>query len=192
MNSRAKIAIAVSVSAVVLTGIVLAVWLKKKNVALPNGTAMKPQEFIDTFKNSFKRATKGTPLFTSVKLAQAALETGWGRNTINGANNMFGIKATGNTTPYWNGDKILAGTKEDYGNGQISISDYFRKYKSLEDSIRDHSHLLMSLDRYAPVRNATTAEEQARQLQACGYATATNYADSLINIINQYNLKQYD
>ncbi len=188
MEKKTKIILigsAVAGVVLVTTAIVLALKLKndkKKStqILLKNNEKMPPQEFISTFKNAFIEACKGTPLFPSVKLAQAALETGWGKNTVNGANNMFGIKAGSVTsTPYWKGDKILATTKENYGKGLVTINDYFRKYDKLEDSIKDHSYLLMSLNRYASVRNATTPEEQARQLKACGYATDTDYPQNL-------------
>lgn len=151
-----------------------------------------PEKFILTFAPVFKKVCKGTPLFTSVKLAQAALETGWGKNFVNGANNMFGIKATGKINRYWKGDKMLAGTREVYSGKNHNISDYFRKYDCLEDSIRDHSNLLLTESRYEAVRKAKTPEEQCKMIHACGYATDPRYANSLIKIINDYNLKQFD
>lgn len=153
---------------------------------------MTPREFINKYAGEFILATNGTPLLPSVKMAQAALETGWGRSTISTAKNMFGIKATGSKTPYWKGDVYSAKTGEVIGGRYITITDGFRAYSTFSDSIRDHSYLLMSLSRYRPVRNALTAEEQARALQSCGYATDPNYATKLITIISQYNLKELD
>lgn len=153
---------------------------------------MTPQEFIKKYSAEFIFATDGTPLLPSVKMAQAALETGWGRSTIGKANNMFGIKATGTTTPYWKGDAYNAKTGEVLNGQYVFMVDGFRAYSTLSDSIRDHSHLLMTLSRYQPVRNAATPEDQARALQSCGYATDPGYASKLINIINQYNLRELD
>lgn len=153
---------------------------------------MEANDFINRYGQVFRNAVKGTPIFASVKLAQAALETGWGKNFVNGANNMFGIKATGQPNKYWKGDKQLATTKEDFGNGKTSVNDYFRKYASVEDSINDHSLLLLTLPRYEAVRTASTPEEQCKALQICGYATAKDYASTLIKIIQQYNLKRFD
>lgn len=156
------------------------------------GLKLSPAEFKKKWGNIFVIATLRTPLFPSVKLAQAALETGWGKSVVSEANNMFGIKATGAHSPYWNGAYQLASTKEDYGDGQVPVQSKFRKYNSLQDSILDHSYLLMTLPRYAPVRNAKTPEEQARALQSCRYATASNYAISLISIINNNGFKELD
>lgn len=156
------------------------------------GLKLTPQQFKKEYGTAFVLACKDTNLFPSVKLAQAALETEWGKHVIGIANNMFGMKASGNYTPFWRGDFVSANTKEDFGSGQVPVYAKFRKYRSLNDSILDHSYLLNTSPRYAPVRNARTPEEQCMQLQACGYATAQNYASSLISIINNNQLKEFD
>lgn len=156
------------------------------------GVKLTPQQFKKEYGDIFVFACKDTNLFPSVKLAQAALETGWGKSTIDSAKNMFGIKASGAYTPYWKGDYVTAMTNEDFGSGQVPVSAKFRKYRTYHDSILDHSYLLNNSPRFAPVRNARTPEEQCMQLQACGYATAKNYASSLIAIINNNQLKEFD
>ncbi len=156
------------------------------------GTKLSPSEFKNKFGPAMIEATKGTPLLPSVKLAQAALETGWGKHVIGDANNMFGIKAKGAPNEYWNGESVTAGTTEYYGGKKGSYNLGFRKYNSLEDSIKDHSRLLMSLPRYKEVRSATTPEDQARALKSGGYATSPTYDDKLISIINKYDFKSLD
>ncbi|MDR1552562.1 MAG: glucosaminidase domain-containing protein [Prevotellaceae bacterium] len=150
---------------------------------------MNPQDFIRKYSLAIILSTEYTPLFPSVAIAQAALETGWGESTIDEANNMFGIKATGDVNEYWKGDKVLATTTE---AGQGIVQQWFRAYNSLSDSIKDHANLLLTLSRYDVVLAAKTPEEQAVALQNAGYATSANYANSLISIINKYNLKEYD
>lgn len=151
---------------------------------------MTPLEFIQKYKSSVMEACKGTPIFASVTLAQAALETGWGKAAID--NNMFGIKSTGNHTPFWDGRSKSVLTTE-YVNGK-KIHKYcsFRTYKTIADSVRDHNYLFLNNVRYKRVLEAKTPEEQCRMIKACGYATAPNYADTLISIIKKYNLTQYD
>jgi flagellar protein FlgJ len=156
------------------------------------GIKLSPSEFKNRHGLTFTLACRNTPLFPSVKLAQFALETNWGKYTIEDAKNMFGIRAMGQHTPYWNGAYVETMTKEDYGSGQIPVRAKFRKYNTYQDSILDHSHLLLTLPRYAAVRNAKTPEEQCRALQSCGYATGQNYAISLISIINNNNFKEFD
>jgi len=156
------------------------------------GTKLSPNDFKSKFGPAMIKATEGTPLLPSVKLAQAALETGWGKHVIGDANNMFGIKAKGSTNEYWDGAKVTAGTTEYYGGNKGNYDLGFRKYKSLEDSIKDHSRLLMSLPRYEGVRSASTPEDQAKALKAGGYATSPTYAENLISIIDKYGFKSLD
>jgi flagellar protein FlgJ len=150
---------------------------------------MIPEEFIRKYGFTILLSTEYTPLFPSVAIAQAALETGWGKSTIDEANNMFGIKATGSTNEWWHGDKVEATTTE---TGQGIVQQSFRAYNSLGDSIKDHTNLLLTLPRYDIVRNAKTPEEQAKALYTAGYAKDPNYGSKLIKIINDYDLKDYD
>jgi len=127
--------------------------------------------------------------FVSVDLAQLILESNWGRRT-SGKNNYFGIKATpaqiaaGKATEVW--------TKEQRPNGEVySIQAYFADYDSLEECFDAHATLLTT-SRYMDCENAPTPEAYCYALHADGYATALVYATALIQIINQFNLKQYD
>lgn len=153
---------------------------------------MKPRDFLAKYGGIFVIACEGSNLFPSVKLAQAALESGWGKSII--GNNMFGIKASGSYSPYWHGESVTAGTSEWQNGGYVSQSSAFRKYATIGDSIKDHSYFLQHNKRYANagVFTATTPDEQARALQQAGYATDPYYANKLINIINTYGLRQYD
>lgn len=151
---------------------------------------MKPAEYLQKYAQFFVIACEDNNLFPSVKIAQAALETGWGNHIV--GNNLYGIKATGQPNQYWDGSYVTAGTSEYANGGYNPQSSNFRAYKTISDSIRDHSLLINTLDRYKPVREATTPEDQARALQNAGYATDPSYAAKLISIINSNNLKQYD
>ena len=165
---------------------------KSNKSTVSSGSKLSPSDFIKTYGPAMIEATKGTPLLPSVKLAQAALETGWGEHVIGSANNMFGIKAAGSPNEYWDGSKVTAGTSEYYGGKRGSYQKSFRKYDSYKDSIMDHSRLLLKQPNYQGVRDATTPEDQARALAAGGYATSPTYADKLISIINKYNFKSLD
>lgn len=131
-------------------------------------------------------------IFPSVTIAQSILESGWGESTLaKKYNNYFGIKSI-------DGDEsVQLQTFEDDGTGTYyTIKDGFKVYDSPEGSFADHDAFFVNTDfrkkNYAPVVTATTPEEQATQLQKCGYATDTKYPSKLINLINTYNLKQYD
>lgn len=151
---------------------------------------MTPIEFILEYAPCVKRACKGTGLFPSVCLAQAALETGWGKAAI--GNNMFGIKAKGAPNEYWKGCSKIVTTTEYIRGVKKTTQLSFRTYDTVEDSIRDHNRLLLTSKRYAKVLTASSPEEQAAALQSAGYATDPNYAGKLISIIKTHNLKQFD
>lgn len=153
---------------------------------------MSPSEFLSKYAGAFVIACQGTGLFPSVKLAQAALESGWGKSVV--GNNLFGIKAAGARSPYWHGEAVSSGTSEFQNGSYVSTSGKFRKYATIGDSIRDHTYFLQQNGRYrtAGVFNAATPEDQAKALQRAGYATDPSYASKLISIINTYGLKKYD
>jgi hypothetical protein len=112
-------------------------------------------------------------------VAQAALETGWGRSAI--GNNIFGIKAT----PGWKGARKIVGTQEVIGGQRISINDEFRDYPSLEASVADHFRFLDENSRYrkAGVFDAASDEAYFVALQRAGYATDPSYAHSLMSVL---------
>ncbi|PZD95913.1 hypothetical protein DNH61_10760 [Paenibacillus sambharensis] len=152
--------------------------------------SMTREEFFARLAPFAIRARReGSPMFPSVRLAQNLLETG---GVIHPWNNLGGIKVgSGRVTPYWRGASVNRKTWEVYDGRKVNISADFRAYDTLYDYYKDQD-LLLQLPRYERVRNADTPEEQARMLQASGYATDPQYASKLINIINQYNLKRFD
>lgn len=132
---------------------------------------------------------EGSPIFPSVRIAQAGLETGW---KIPPWNNLGGYKVgSGKLTPYWRGAIVNKGTWEVYDGKRVDVTAAFRAYDSVEDFFRDQD-LLFHNTRYARVRTAQTPEEQAGMLQACGYATDPQYAQKLGSIIARHNLKRHD
>lgn len=128
----------------------------------------------------------------SVTLAQAAIESGWGRFHMGSANNYFGIKASGSLGPIASGTVTLP-TKEFSGGRTITVSAHFRAYRSLADSLRDHGLFLKSNSRYAPAfRVAGDPNAFARALQRAGYATDPHYADKLIATMRANDLYRFD
>jgi flagellum-specific peptidoglycan hydrolase FlgJ len=142
-----------------------------------------PQDFISQYSDDVIQASQGNNLFPSVIMAQMCLETGYGKSKV--GNNMFGVKATGAHSPYWNGAAMNADTTEviDGQSGTYNLA--FRAYDSIAQSIKDHSYFLLQNPRYkaAGVFDAATPQDQARALQAAGYATDPDYATKLISTI---------
>jgi flagellum-specific peptidoglycan hydrolase FlgJ len=126
--------------------------------------------------------------FKSVIIAQAAVESNWGRSVLSSRhNNYFGIKAGKS----WKGKTVNMKTGEVFDGKQVTINSNFRVYNSLAESIRDRNSLLR-MPRYKAVELATTPRAQAEAIKAAGYCTAINYVSSIMAIISANNLTQYD
>ncbi|SOD41562.1 flagellar assembly peptidoglycan hydrolase FlgJ [Nitrosovibrio sp. Nv4] len=135
-----------------------------------------------------QQASQTTGIPARFMLGQAALESGWGKREIRGADgtpsyNLFGVKAGSN----WKGPVVETVTTE-YVNGVVHKSvEKFRAYQSYADAFRDYANLLSSNPRYAElmarVAQGLDAEGFARGLQQAGYATDPDYADKLGRII---------
>jgi hypothetical protein len=129
-------------------------------------------------------------VLASLTMAQAILESAWGTSELAvKANALFGIKADSR----WSGKTYTKVTKECYdGKTYIDVTAAFRAYDSWEQSIADHSAFLVVGSRYAAVIGETGYRAACRAIKAAGYATAPDYAEKLINIIEAYGLAIYD
>jgi len=143
---------------------------------------------VDKLEGPARAASRQTGVPAELILAQAALETGWGRHEIataegRNSHNLFGIKAGSR----WQGPTTEVVTHE-YLNGQRTrMTDTFRVYGSFEESFTDYARLISDNPRYAGVVSAGSAEQAARALQAGGYATDPAYADKLIAVMGTLN-----
>ncbi|MBA4141803.1 MAG: flagellar assembly peptidoglycan hydrolase FlgJ [Nitrosospira sp.] len=145
-------------------------------------------EFQARLMSYAQEASQATGIPARFMLGQAALESGWGKRELRGADglpshNLFGIKAGGN----WKGPVVEAVTTE-YINGVAHKTvEKFRAYHSYADAFRDYANLLRSNPRYAEVltqaANGLDAEGFAHGLQRAGYATDPSYAEKLNRII---------
>ncbi|RDL44197.1 flagellar assembly peptidoglycan hydrolase FlgJ [Marinomonas piezotolerans] len=119
-------------------------------------------------------------------LAQAALETGWGkypmaRHDGTPSYNLFGIKADHR----WSGDKAVVSTLEFRAGIPKQEKAAFRAYESFEQSFDDYANFLLSGDRYKnALRVGGDAASFAASLQQSGYATDPKYAEKISNILS--------
>lgn len=132
-------------------------------------------------------ASQETGVPAHLMLGQAALESGWGKRELKGAdgtpsNNLFGIKATGN----WNG-KVVEATTTEYINGvKQKRIEKFRAYDSYADSFKDFANLMRNNPRYDGVMaNLDSVKGYAQAMQRAGYATDPNYALKLASVIQK-------
>jgi mannosyl-glycoprotein endo-beta-N-acetylglucosaminidase/stage II sporulation protein P len=148
-------------------------------------------DYITKYSKDVIDSTANTGLFPSVMMAQGILESANGTSRLAADyNNHFGIKANGG----WAYGKVLMPTTEEVNGQTQHIQAYFRSYPTSFDGFVDRNNFLKGNSRYANhgVFTAGTPEEQAQDLLDAGYATESNYASQLINLINQFNLKDLD
>jgi hypothetical protein len=150
------------------------------------------QAFLDTAAQAARDSAALTGVPASVTVAQAILESDWGRSQLaQSANNYFGIKALGSLGP----DGVVWMPTAEYDDaGQLyqTVSP-FRAYKSLTDSMTDHDLLLQTASRYAAAMKAAQDPKQfAALLARAGYSTDPAYADKIIALMDRYNLYQLD
>lgn len=167
----------------------------KAKPTVPEETApvvLDEEKFVQSVVDCLKG--KRLNILPSVTIAQAILESGWGRSELaKNAHNLFGIKAGAD----WHGKTYSKRTKEQKPTGEVyEIVADFRAYDSYADSIMDHDAFFASTywrrKNYAAVLNAKNYKDQAKALQACGYATALDYGKQLIGLIERLGLQQYD
>ena len=168
-----------------------------KGVSLSGNTLRGETEKIKFIKNvsslSYENYEKYN-ILPSITVGQAILESNWGNSDLSKySNNIFGIKADEG----WNGEIVKLNTSENYNDKVLAT---FRKYDSIKDSIKDHGKFLNENKRYEEkgLFKAKHYIIQAQILEDAGYATKKNkngeliYADTLINVIREYNLQLLD
>ncbi len=122
-------------------------------------------------------------------IAQAALETNWGRSMPqdsagNCSNNLFGIKSPGD----WNGAAVTSATKEFLGGAVTNTSAQFKAYATPAQSFQDYVALLRNNPRYSSALNTgSDVTAFASGLQRGGYATDPDYASKIAAVANKVN-----
>lgn len=148
-------------------------------------------EFMATMLPLAKDAAARIGVDPAILVAQAALETGWGKSIMrqqdgSSSHNLFGIKATGS----WNGAQARAITSEFRDGKMVKETADFRSYDSFADSFHDLVSLLQNNNRYKEVVNSADNPEQfVKELQKAGYATDPDYASKISQIAKQ--MKSY-
>ena len=178
--------------------ILLAFVFSLKNLSAPftdnqqENEAQSHQQFIERLVPHAQELQDGYGVLPSIILGQAILESNWGKSTLASKyNNLFGIKAYGDQK------KVSLETKEFVNEEWITIQGDFKVYDSWEQSMDDHTQLFVQgVDwnpaLYEKVITATNYQEAAQALQEAGYATDPGYAQKIIQVIETYQLNQYD
>ena len=150
-----------------------------------------PQEFVATMLPMAKAAAEKIGVDANYLVAQAALETGWGKSIIrqqdgSSSHNLFGIKAAD-----WQGESARVLTTEYVDGKPTKESASFRAYGSFEQSFNDYVSFLQNNERYDnALDSAANPKTFVRELQRAGYATDPQYANKVAQIAKQMQTYQ--
>ena len=162
-------------------------FLKGRGSRRPTVGQMTQKQFIEFVGPLAQRAMAATGVPASVSLAQAIVESGWGKHTIGSAKNLFGIKGRGPL------GSVRASTKEFVKGRYVTVEANFAKYESFEQSVAEHARFFVRNRRYAGAIQARNDPDAfAREIAKAGYATAPNYAAALVKVMRDYNLYRFD
>lgn len=148
-------------------------------------------EFIATMMPMAKEAADKIGLDPRYLVAQAALETGWGKSIIrqqdgSSSHNLFGIKSHG-----WDGGSARAVTTEYEDGKAVKEVASFRAYESFQQSFHDFVNFLQDNNRYDTALDSTANPERfVKELQRAGYATDPAYARKVSQIAKQMQTYQ--
>ena len=150
------------------------------------------QEFLNKAIPAATTASSKYGTYTSVMLAQAAVESAWGQSGLAQSpnNNLFGIKGS------YNGQSVNMNTGEYGSNGYYTTNAGFRKYPSYTESFEDNGSLLRN--QMGNYYSGTCVENSKNYAQATQnglqgkYATAPNYAQTLNSVIAANGFDKYD
>lgn len=150
------------------------------------------EEFIATMLPMAEQAAQKIGVDARYLVAQAALETGWGKSIIrqqdgSSSHNLFGIKSHGT----WQGESARVLTTEYKGGEAVKEAASFRAYDSYQQSFNDYVSFLQGNGRYQDALAATDNPERfVRELQEAGYATDPQYARKIAQIARKMQTYQ--
>jgi len=143
-------------------------------------------EFVQQLLPMATKVAKKIGVDPKLLLAQAALETGWGKYIMHDdkgqpSNNLFGIKSGTS----WKGSSAKVDTLEVDKGTFVKVKDDFRMYDDFEKSFSDYVKFLQTNPRYESALNVVKdAKQFVESLQSAGYATDPNYAKKILQIFN--------
>ncbi|WP_404388677.1 LysM peptidoglycan-binding domain-containing protein [Ligilactobacillus animalis] len=148
------------------------------------------QIFLNNIAGPAQQVAQQRGLYASLMIAQAALESGWGGSYLStSAYNLFGVKWSGS------GAYIELPTQEFYNGSYHTIYDKFQRYSSYAESLNGYANVITTRfpkSTRANSANYAIAAQNLRYGVYGTYATAPDYADKLIRVIQAYNLIAYD
>jgi flagellar protein FlgJ len=144
------------------------------------------EAFVSRLLPAAQRASEASGVPAQLIMAQAALESGWGKREIRKEDgstsfNVFGIKADKN----WKGPVAETATTEYVNGAPQKTRAAFRAYGSYDEAFADYAKFLSTNPRYSGVVATRDPAEAAHGLQRAGYATDPEYGGKLVRIMRQ-------
>lgn len=122
-------------------------------------------------------------------IAQACLESGYGKSALAKGYNYFGMKAGSS----WTGAVQRMQTQEQKPDGNyITIYSNFRGYSSLDQGIEGYFKFITGYSRYSKAPSQTTPRAYLQAIKDAGYATSIKYVDNVMNTLNKWNMAEWD
>ena len=150
----------------------------------------KPETFISQLYGMAKSAAEKLGVTPDVLIAQAALETGWGKKVTklgsHNSFNLFNIKADSR----WQGSSVSVPTIEIRNGTAVKEVASFRAYQSPKDSFDDYVDFISNSPRYTGAMQASSNTEYIKSIDNAGYATDPAYSEKVIRILNSDSFQQ--
>ncbi len=156
----------------------------KPTVEEKSELASTPTEFVNNLRRAAKTAARLLGVEEGILIAQAALETGWGRHIIakedgKSSFNLFNIKADRR----WQGESVEKNTLEYLGGKLTNMAANFRAYDSIEESFKDFTQFIRTSDRYKnAVKDGDPALGFIKNIHQAGYATDPDYVEKIASV----------
>jgi len=157
--------------------------------------SLTPQQFIRASVPGAQRGWREYGVPASVTMAQAILESGWGRSGLSTVDrNYFGIKCqNGSYGKLANGCHVYRTNECTKAGSCFATSASFRTYATQSHSFRDHGSFLRVNSRYAGAfAHTKDANKFIWAVWKAGYATDPNYYTKVTGIMAAYDLYKYD
>jgi flagellar protein FlgJ len=163
-----------------------------KTVEIDKAAFATPQAFVQGLWPLAQKAGQQLGVAPKVLLAQAALETGWGKNINKCADgsssyNLFNIKAG----ERWPGNDVNVTTHEFHDDVAVKEDARFRAYSGFAESFDDYVAFIKSNPRYqSALQQASDPQQYTHELQRAGYATDPEYSRKIMGVMNGLPMQQ--
>lgn len=153
------------------------------------GLTRKQLDFIEQVGNAAQKNYKKYGILPSMTTAQAILESGWGESELSALYyNFFGMRADS----LYTGESATLRTGEEIDGVLIKMDGDFRVYHSFEEGIEGYYQFITGYEHYSNLIWEKDYKTACYKIKEDGWATASNYSECLIDIIESYDLTRFD